>query len=337
MGKEKNVYRRIPDKKHRYLCCEVLHTYLNFEDDHLRPYCCHDDPDYQPRWAYKGEAFSLEKLQEYLSGIAEMIHKEPARCERCRYIYYDKVPQEGSLHRYKLKRINFNPHRLFCNLNCSYCFITPSKRESRFPPYSVLQAVEFLFNNNFIDDTCEFLWGGGESTILPEFETVTRLIADKGHKQVLNTNGTVFSEAWAYTLALSKETYFNISIDSGTRETYKRIKGKDMFDIVWTNIAKYQSVAKNKYSFKAKYILMETNREKNELENFIRKCVENGVMGIEIAVEGKEVFYGITRETFESASYLKTLALNSNFLCDWWSNHNKETIEALENFYQQHR
>jgi len=229
-----------------------------------------------------------------------------------------------------------NQHRLWCNLNCSYCFFIDKRNKQNHvsAPYSVLPSIEFLLNNKdiLLTKDCEFCWGGGESTILPEFDTVTRLLADEGYKQILNTNGTVYSEGWAYVLSKFGETFFNISVDAGTPETYKKIKGKDLFDVVWSNIAKYQSSAKSKYSFRAKFLIMESNREKIEIENFVSKCLENNVKLIEIAVTGKDIISKFSKENLEMASFLKTLARYSGLAWDYNVFGNYKAIQILESY-----
>jgi len=330
------VFFRESDTEHRYLCCQILYSHLSFEDYNLRAWCPYGDPDKRPNWPYGGETLSFEKLQEYLYGITGLIRNEPDHCKDCFFSYYDKEPQDGSLSNMKLSRVMINQHRLWCNLDCSYCFFIDkrNKLHNVSAPYSVLPSIEFLLKNKdkLLAKDCEFCWGGGESTILPEFETVTRLLADEGYKQILNTNGTVYSEGWAYVLSKFGETFFNISVDAGTPETYKKIKSKDMFDVVWSNIAKYQSFAKSKYSFCAKFIIMESNRDKIEIENFVSKCLENNVRRIEIAVTGQEIYSGLTSETLEMVSYLMTLARYTGL---GWENNvfgDKKAIQAVESY-----
>ena len=336
MQSQKPVLFREPGNGHKCLCCQILYSYLSFEDNNLTPWCPKGNPDTRISYPYGGETLSFEKLEEYLHKITGIIHDEPDRCKNCFLSYYDTEPQDGSLCNLKLKQVMLNQHRLWCNLNCTYCFFIDkrSKLHNVSAPYSVLPSIEFLIKNKdiLLTKDCEFCWGGGESTILPEFEKVARLLADEGYKQILNTNGTVYSEGWAYALSKSKETIFNISIDAGTPETYKKIKGRDMFDVVWSNIAKYQSVAKSKYSFRAKYIVMEYNRKKIEIENFVSKCLETNIRLIEISVTGQEIYSGLTSETLEMASYLKTLARYSGLGWDYNVFGDKKAIQAIESY-----
>jgi len=325
---------RTPDSKYKYLCCEILHSRITFEEDHLRPHCWRNSGDFLPKFPYHGEKLSREKIQDYLKHIHEMMTKEPGRCEGCIRAYYDNKPQKVSIRSFKLNTIMINQHRFWCNVKCIYCFwLGGKKREGIAKPYSVMNAVEFLFNAGMVEDNCTFSWGGGESTILPEFDVLSRLICDKGHTQVLNTNGTVFSEAWAYVLSKDERTYFNISVDSGTAETYKKIKGVDCFDQVWVNIEKYLAVAKSKRSFKIKYIVMECNRDHAEIDKFINKCLKAGVQQIEFSVDGGEIQSGLSKETIDAVGYLRALALKNNLSCEnavfFWDTH---VAEILNNY-----
>jgi sulfatase maturation enzyme AslB (radical SAM superfamily) len=308
---------RTPDAKFKYQCCEILHSRLTFEEDHLRPHCWRNSGDFLPKYPYNGEALSRNKIIDYLNHISRTITKEPEKCEGCIRIYYDKKPQKVNIRKFKLKVVMLNQHRFWCNVKCSYCFWLGRKELGNIAkPYSAREAIEFLFNSGMIDESCIFSWGGGESTILPEFDSLARLICDRGHQQILNTNGSVFSEAWAYVLSKDERTYYNTSVDSGTAETYKKIKSVDYFDQVWENINKYLAAAKCKGSFKIKYIVMACNRDHAEIEKFISKCLDAGVQTIEFSVDGGEIQDCLSEETIAAVAYLRALALKNNISCE---------------------
>jgi len=319
------------DGIYKYPCCRVLHSQLNFELDHIRPYCCLNTIDNIPKMLYNGENLTKSKIKEYLNTVSNIIFKNPELCKICTHFYYGPKRQKVSYKLFRINTINLNQHRLFCNLKCNYCNYHNIKKA--IAPYSVLPPIENLFKNNHISDNCIFIWGGGESTLLPEFNTMTRLIQDRGYKQVLNTNGTIFSEAWAYVLSRDKRTYFTTSLDSGTRETFFKIKGKDLFDNVWENIKKYQTIAINKYSFNAKYIVSIDNCDKNDLDGFIEKCLQTGVKKILISLEISEFFSHLSKKTIDATIYLKKIALGNRILCKYyvpWGIGQFDTIDELK-------
>jgi len=314
---EKPQLHRTPNGEHKHLCCEILHSHLNFEDDCLRPNCCGPSYNDAPKWSYSGEELSTKKLAEYLNGISKMIVSE--RCGKCPFAYYDSSPQKSSLRDFKLKHVLINHHRWWCNSKCTYCgFIDKHSRPAVVnKPYPVQPAISCLLASDFLDRKCYFTWAGGESTILPEFDTVVRMIHEKGYAQCMNTNGIVFSEAWDYVLANDLRTFFNISVDAGTAETYRKIKGVDYFDQVWENIKKYIASHqwKSHLQLHVKYIVMEGNQEKVELERFINKCLEANAHFIEYSVDSRAIENGIPEETIKAVAYLRALAKKNNFVC----------------------
>jgi MoaA/NifB/PqqE/SkfB family radical SAM enzyme len=64
------------------------------------------------------------------------------------------------------------------------------------------------------------------------------------------------------------------SVDAGTPETYRQIKGKPMFHKVWLSLAKYAAQAQNPDQVIAKYIVMERNRTRDEIDAFFTGPVE---------------------------------------------------------------
>jgi len=58
---------RTPDLKHKYLCCEILHSRITFEEDHLRPHCWRNSGDFLPKYTYNGEILSNKKILDYLT------------------------------------------------------------------------------------------------------------------------------------------------------------------------------------------------------------------------------------------------------------------------------
>jgi len=324
---------KLPDKKNKHLCCEILYSHLTFEEDHLRPHCWRNSGDFLPKYPYKGEPLSRKRITDYLNHIAATLSSEPEKCEGCIRAYYDKKPQKVSVNNFKLKLIMLNQHRFWCNVKCSYCFWLARKKMGNIAkPYSIKEAIEFLFGNNMVDKDCRFSWGGGESTILPEFDSLARLICDKGHSQILNTNAAVYSDAWAYVLANDKQAYCNTSVDSGSAEVFKQIKNVDYFDQVWANIKKYNNAAINKYSFKVKYIVMASNRSHTEIEKFVDKCLDAGIRTVEYSVDGGEIAAGLSEETIAAVAYLRALVKKNNLGCEnavFWD---PEVAKALDDY-----
>jgi molybdenum cofactor biosynthesis enzyme MoaA len=146
-----------------------------------------------------------------------------------------------------------------------------------------------------------FSWGGGESTILHEFEEAAALIYDKGFKQYIHTNALRFSDT--ITSLLEKQSAgVNISLDCGSPETYKIIKGVDAFERVAANISKYIATSANKYDVTVKYIIFSANNSQQEIENFFSLCKRTGIKDVQFSFDFREVNSGnISNETLYAA------------------------------------
>lgn len=79
------------------------------------------------------------------------------------------------------------------------------------------------------------LSGGGENLLHPSSGKFLQRCYDNGIKTALVTNGTVLHKHLE-TIA-NCCTWAGISVDAGTKETYKKLKGKDLFGRVIENIA----------------------------------------------------------------------------------------------------
>ena len=77
-----------------------------------------------------------------------------------------------------------------------------------------------------------------------------------------------------------------ISIDSSSRETYKKIKQVDAFNTVCKNLKKYSKAQKNSFNVISKYIIIpEVNDNKEEIDNWLKFNKENNIEIIVIDIE----------------------------------------------------
>jgi len=120
---------------------------------------------------------------------------------------------------------------------------------------------------------------GGEPTIMPRKDELLDLIND--FRLNLATNGIVFDDRFAMMTARPGSMAV-ISVDAGTRETYRRIKGMDAFEIVCGNIKKYRERGAN---ITMKYIFMPENSNETDMDGFISQALDAGVDNIQCSVD----------------------------------------------------
>jgi len=152
-----------------------------------------------------------------------------------------------------------------CNANCFYCNqneIIREKSNQVLSNYDVHRIGASIY-----EDIQEICLADGEPSILPDIDKLFELIDKKGWAVWYNTNGIVYSQKNADILAKNTGSFVACALDSGTRETYKKIKRVDKFDIVVNNMKKYTESGCRVF---LKYILIPTvNDNLNDINRFI--------------------------------------------------------------------
>ena len=77
-----------------------------------------------------------------------------------------------------------------------------------------------------------------------------------------------------------------VSIDSSSREMYKKIKQVDAFNTVTKNLIRYAKAQRGSDNVVSKYIIIpETNDKKEEIDNWLKFNKENNIEYIVIDIE----------------------------------------------------
>ncbi len=206
-------------------------------------------------------------------------------------------------------------HFTRCNCSCVYCYTEPEKeRYNNLKSYNLLPVIKDMFKYNILQRGGAIGFGGGEPTILPEFEELIELLLDNNFDNIrIPTSGIKFSPIIAKGISTGQLTV-NISMDSATRETYKKIKQIDAFDKVCENIIKYANAQTKPCFVINKYIIIpEINDNKEEIMKWIDFNKENKIEYLVIDIEQSR--FEIFRETKDS-SVLE--------LCEFAKNYAKE-------------
>lgn len=171
-----------------------------------------------------------------------------------------------------------------CNIECNYCYLQtddPAKFAAGNKPYAVLPALGQLVRSGMLDRRSIIDWGGGEPTIYPEFDGALELLTRFGATTWVHTNGTRVPRPIRDGLSAAR---LNIlcSIDAGTRQTWQKIKNKDLLHIVWRNIAQYVQLGARVV---LKYIVTEENCSEEELAAFIVAARQSGARELVIDID----------------------------------------------------
>ena len=97
----------------------------------------------------------------------------------------------------------------------------------------------------------------------------------------LNTNAILYNEKLAEAVASNTQSFIAVALDSGCRDTYKKIKRVDTYDKVIENLRKYKNKGCN---IILKYILLPTyNDNIDEINSFINVCKDLAIKHVTLS------------------------------------------------------
>lgn len=275
----------------------LQHCHLSVHAPEFRQYNYIMDYDGTQKidWDY---VFNLKK------SLAEQMKKGdiPSFCKGCHWIEeYDE--KNEAVNNIPENRIGIvwigNTNK--CNCCCTYCNAYEDLKHKKYSNgFNLLPLFkEMLEKKIFVPNEPIYNWFGGsrvsfgygEPTISPKFNDLIKFFYKNNINDIsVFSNGIVFSKPLAECLK-SKDIDMNlvISIDSATRETYKRIKEVDKFKNVCDSIKKYVKAASNDKVEKVqiKYIICPSiNDTKEEIDKWFDLCVNKlGVRSLSADVE----------------------------------------------------
>ena len=192
--------------------------------------------------------------------------------------------------------------------------------------YNVYPIIKDMYKRGILKTGGAIGFGGGEPTILPEFDKLMSFFIKNGFTNVrVPSSGIKYSKIIEKGIATGQVTVV-VSIDSSSRDTYKIIKRTDTYDIVVKNLIKYAKAQQiGKYNVTSKYIIIPyVNDTKEELENWLYFNKKNNIELLVLDIENS----WLTRyreekpddRIIELMKYIEKKAKEMNFykfeLCD---------------------
>lgn len=264
---------------------------LHFFYDEVRT-CCSNVSGPVIYFDYSGEKIDWNEVFKFRNGIVGIINNDDLSedvtysqigCKDCfefeKYAQFEKIsPFEN-----KINRIYFQ-NNMSCNAKCSYCTFQNVERGYR---YKLLPIVNSLIENDLLSENPYIFMSGGEMTIYPEFEELLTIFSNYKKSFIeLVTSGIKFSSAIQNAFVQNKLTML-LSLDSGTRETYQKIKKVDCFDDVVNNLKIYTDATDNaKNNIILKFILVDcVNDNIQEINKFFDVVLSLGVKNVRLDVD----------------------------------------------------
>lgn len=271
----------------KYTSCYWINQGLNFKRRQLR-FCWYEHLQGKGEnvifEGYNGELIDYERYFEIKNKYKELAKSGNfhPNCKNCIYLFENEWSDEDFV-----DHLTFN-HWLNCNSNCVYCGQTLLPPEEKIQYYDVYPIIEDMKKNNILKSTpysC-IIFGGGEPTLLKEFDKLIDLFLNDGfHNIRVNSSGIKYSENLAEAIKNNAASLV-ISPDSGTKEMHEKIKRVKTYEILWNNISKYVKDTNYSDNVIIKYIIIPgLNDKKEEIDAFFDMVRKNKVRKVGLSVE----------------------------------------------------
>ncbi|MDE6947289.1 MAG: radical SAM protein [Anaeroplasmataceae bacterium] len=145
-----------------------------------------------------------------------------------------------------------------CNLNCEWCTDKELRKNKATLDLKVIEKLFCEFGNHGTGVTLE---GGGEPTLHPCFRQVVETGKKFNIDMGLITNGIMDISEFVQAFR-----WIRVSLDSSTKEEYRREKGVDCFERVLENLEKISQTRKPKETFLGVGYVLTTRNGANLLE-----------------------------------------------------------------------
>jgi GTP 3',8-cyclase len=139
------------------------------------------------------------------------------------------------------KRFQINPITIEihptnkCNLKCRDCTFQNVDRKVEIDGPTLQRITQEIINLNKVKAV---VWsGGGEPTLHSKIEETINLFGQTGIEQGIASNGTHITEEFV-DVAIKHLTYFRVSLNAATRQSYSEMHGADKYWSLRSNIEK---------------------------------------------------------------------------------------------------
>lgn len=260
-----------------YVSCHWLEGGLVFQNRYLSVCCSnHGEGKGSPFICrFNGGELPLDKIFMVRDELRRNVRDGvDCACADCPSLSNRAWPEEKKVFRH-IAIANFS----HCNLDCYYCenHSPPEKEDGTAvrAAYDVLPIITDLYEKGLAGSGTSFQWGGGEPTLVQEFEMLLRALMERRAAIHIHTNATILSPVILDGLAAGRIESVTCSVDAGTPETYAAIKKRNSFATVWRNLEKYAKA--NGQAVTAKFIMLDENLREKEVAAFIGQCRAAGI------------------------------------------------------------
>ena len=230
---------------------------------------------------------------------------DPA-CANCPQICEDFYPVDS-----KAWSVNYFCNSV-CNYKCSYCTIGGAPpNDSEHGRRTLGDVITAFKNADLLDpDYNVVLSTAGEPLLHPRRKEFYQ--AFDGTEFIVNTNGSIYDPD-LFEMMMKKQVLLITSVDAGTRETYRKIKGVDGFLKVRSNLSRYAQAAIGIVALKYLFV-PGINDSSADVDGFIELCMETGATFVIVSIDYFSVS-NITEHTRDMVRRLRSALSERQILC----------------------
>lgn len=278
----------------KYKSCYDLHNSVFLAPDEIRT-CCkryHFDGKFKgdvPLFKVPDNIKTNELVQKILDSkekIVQMLNTPDGYdpCNGCPFIEeknWDYAPLTVGI-----KYLSLEYHSI-CNMRCDYCSdlfyggITQN--------YDVTNLLKYFNEYGYFDSIDYVVWGGGEPTLGKDFDNSLKEMVKSVNMPKIRmiTNSTTYNET-IKTLIDANKLFIVTSIDAGSEDTFKEVRGLQAFEKVLKNLKRYSN--SNPKNVIIKYIIKENNYSYEEINSFVSAIKRYGLENcyFQISVDFRE-------------------------------------------------
>ena len=271
---------------------------------------------------YKGELIDWEEFSKKRNELRVQARNgiTPEKCEGCYYLK-EQEWNEGDY----IDEVLIG-HFTHCNCNCIYCYTEKDKKFfNTNKTYNIYPVMKDMIEKGVLSKNSTITFGGGEPTILQEFEELVNMLLDYDVYNIrIHSDGIKYSPAIEKGLQLGKITLIT-SVDSSSPNIYEEVKQVQCYDKVWENLKKYAK-AKNGL-IRTKYVLIPgVNDSLKEVKNWLQKTYDAGVRHIAFDIEDN--WFKARRDNIPQYIYVIF-----DFVYDCYKQYKLESCELYERAY----
>jgi molybdenum cofactor biosynthesis enzyme MoaA len=271
---------------------------------------------------YNGELIDWDKFFENRNKLRDDAKNgnPPKKCDGCYYLKTEDWNSENYIDEVLIG------HFTHCNCNCIYCYTEKDKKFfNANKTYNIYPVIKDMIEKKILSKKATITFGGGEPTILQEFEELVYLLLDYDVYNIrIHSDGIKYSPAIEKGLQLGKITLIT-SVDSSSKKVYEQIKQVQCFDKVWKNLEKYAK-AKNGL-IRTKYVLIPgVNDNLKEVKNWLQKTYDVGIRHIAFDIEDN--WFKARRENIPQYIYVIF-----DFVNECYEHYKIESCELYERAY----